>query len=105
MSIYTPNNWIILEIDNKYEHVYYKVLAGWSGGYLDGDSWKLNSGIVEVKDVGKYYDFVGTSGSVYHCHKGQEQVRMNTSGVLNELLGKFPDTIKEVLYKDIKDLI
>ena len=52
---YTPDNWVVLKITNtkrsgntgygRTEQVLYKVLAGWGGGYLDGDSWRMNSGI------------------------------------------------------------
>ena len=44
----TPDNWVVVKVGKNL----YKVLAGWSGGYLDGDRWKLNSGISEVKDDG-----------------------------------------------------
>ena len=40
----TPDSWVVLKITAE-TGVIYKVLAGWSGGYLDGDSWRLNSGI------------------------------------------------------------
>jgi len=102
MSTYNPDNWIILEIDNGDEPVYYKVLAGWSGGYLDGDSWKLNSGIVEIKELEDYYDFIGESGSTYHCHKNNERLSMMTGSILSQLLEKFPNKIKEISIKDIK---
>ena len=42
MSVYQPDNWIIVELPNN---TGYKILAGWSGGYLHGNSWRLNSGI------------------------------------------------------------
>ncbi len=99
-----PDNWILLEIDNGKDKKYHKVLAGWSGGYLDGDSWKLNSGIEKVEEnMEGYYDFIGSSGSVYRCHKNQEMVRMNIGGVLSSLLKEYPDIIKEVEMGDIKD--
>ena len=94
-----PDNWIILKIEVQ-EETYYKVLAGWSGGYLDGDSWKLNSGIVEVKETDDYYDIIGHSGSVYRCSKGMERVRMNIGGVLSQLLEKYPDNMSQVNLKD-----
>jgi len=90
-----PDNWVILHIDDAY----YKVLAGWSGSYLDGDSWKLNSGIVKVEEHNKYYDFIGKSGSVYRCFKISEGIRMNIVAVLAQLLET--NRTKAVLAKDI----
>jgi hypothetical protein len=36
-SWYEPDNWVILEISRTQENdiPFHKVLAGWSGGYLD----------------------------------------------------------------------
>lgn len=63
----TPNQWIIIKIKGDDPH--YRVFASWSGGYLDGDHWKLNSGIVDVEEDGDFYLFKGFSGSVYRCYK------------------------------------
>ena len=41
---YTPDNWVIIEIKSEAKP-FYKVLAGWSGGYGGGGSWRMNSGI------------------------------------------------------------
>jgi hypothetical protein len=60
-----PDNWVVVKVAKDL----YKVLAGWSGGYLDGDRWRLNSGISEVKEDGDYWLFISKSGSVYKCHK------------------------------------
>ncbi len=38
-------------------------------GYLDGESWKLNSGIKRVEETDDKYIFHGVSGSEYHCKK------------------------------------
>lgn len=87
MSIeYTPDNWVILKIkEGKYDPGFYKVLAGWSGGYLDGDSWRMNSGITEMKQDGDYYEFYGSSGSCYRCHKKGYRLTMANGGVYNSL--------------------
>jgi len=98
--MYQPDNWVILEITNKGEKTY-KVLAGWSGGYLDGDFWQLNSGITKVENGGDFYLFHGHSGSVYKCHKNSETVRMNIAGILNQILEQYPKHIKEVSVEEI----
>jgi|TARA_Y100000310_G_C20568776_1_gene756913 hypothetical protein len=101
--MYQPDNWVILKINAKNEtglEVFYKVLAGWSGGYLDGDSWRMNSGITEVIEEGDFYLFEGSSGSVYRCHKENEAVRMNTFSILNQLNEHYGDRIKQIDYDD-----
>ena len=81
---YYPDNWVVLKITHNYNTLY-KVLAGWSGGYTTGDSWRMNSGITRVEDAGKSWKFYGSSGSCYVCHKGQYQLRMNNVGIYNKL--------------------
>jgi len=86
MSEYTPDSWVVLKIkEGKYARGFYKVLGGWSGGYLDGDSWRMNSGITEIKVDGDYYEFYGSSGSCYRCHKKGYRLTMANSGVYNVL--------------------
>lgn len=67
MTEYYPDQWILLKI--KGNGVLYKVFGSWSGGYLSGASWKMNSGITKVQEDENYYYFHGYSGSVYKCHK------------------------------------
>jgi hypothetical protein len=83
MSNYKPDNWVVIKIDGNEPH--YRVLAGWSGGYLDGDSWKMNSGITRVEDDGDCYNFYGSSGSCYSCHKESYCIRMNNAHIWDEL--------------------
>ena len=52
MSTYTPDSWVIVKIQSEKYGTIYKVLAGWSGSYLYGASWKLSSGIVTFEDKG-----------------------------------------------------
>jgi len=97
--MYTPDNWIIIKLTTE-EATFYKVLAGWSGGYLDGDAWRMNSGIEEVKESADYYDFIGNSGSVYRCYKGSETIRMNIAGVLAQLRKAHPDIVAVISFED-----
>jgi hypothetical protein len=94
MSEYLPDNWVVLKIMQPDQDTLYKVLGGWSGGYLDGDSWRLNSGVTKVKEDGDYYEFYGESGSVYKCHKNQYCLRMNNAGIWNQLKEKFGDAVE-----------
>lgn len=88
-----PDNWVILKIAFPNTRPLYKVLAGWSGGYLDSDSWKLNSGIVAAEKVGSSWVFYGRSGSEYWCNAGQYKIRMNTAGIHNKLLKEYPEVV------------
>ena len=65
----TPDSWVVVKMDNNLDTPFYKVFATWAGGYLDGDRWKLNSGITSVESDDDYYYFIGHSGSCYKCHK------------------------------------
>ncbi len=60
-----PDRWLLVECGDIH-----RVFASFTGGYLDGDSWRLNSGIdrVEIDEDGNFL-FHGYSGSVYKCHK------------------------------------
>lgn len=102
MSEYTPDKWIVLKITTQDHSPIYKVFACWYGGYLDGDSWKLNSGITKAileKDI---YSFEGSSGSIYHCHKNSYGTNLYGEGVLNNLISKMQSagTICQVLSEE-----
>ena len=81
-----PDNWVVIKI--KGDNPHYRVLAGWSGGYTTGSSWKLNSGITEVDEDDKSYTFKGSSGSAYTCGKESYGLRMNNAYVWNHLKEK-----------------
>lgn len=106
MRTYTPDVWIIVKIHSPKHGTHHRVLAGWYGGYAGSDSWKMNSGITEIKDFGDRYEFAGESGSVYICYKTAER----TSGYTRSILMYYEKEIenlndgsyiKEVDVKDI----
>ena len=83
----TPDRWVVVKIDNKLDTPFYKVFATWAGGYLDGDRWKLNSGIKSVESDEDYYYFIGHSGSCYKCHKkGYGTATSYGEGVLQDMI-------------------
>jgi len=67
MSNYTPEEWMLIRVKGSTPH--YRVFGSWRGGFLDGDSWRLNSGIVSVEEDEDYYIFNGNTGSKYVCFK------------------------------------
>ena len=83
MSDYIPDNWVIIKMKGDDPH--YRVLAGWSGGYLDRDAWRMNSGITKVEKGSTTWKFYGSSGSCYECGMHNYMLRMNNAGVWNEL--------------------
>lgn len=68
---YLPDRWAIIKlapVDGS--PIHYRVFGTWGGSYLSGQSWKCNSGIESIEEDEKYYYFLGSSGSVYCCRKG-----------------------------------
>jgi hypothetical protein len=92
MTTYTPDSWTILEMKHG-NQITYKVFAGWSGGYLHGDSWKLSSGIktAELDEERKVYLFSNFSGSLYVCSANSQRL----SGYMQSLLGGWLSSIEE----------
>jgi hypothetical protein len=93
MTEYTPDSWVILHLNIEGGEEHYRVLAGWSGGYLDGDSWRMNSGITAVEQDGDYYVFKGSSGSQYRCHKDAYGLRMSNGPTYQQLKDRYGDEI------------
>jgi hypothetical protein len=77
----TPDYWVILKLTVE-DKTYYKVFASFVGGYLDGDRWRMNSGVVSVTESDDSYSFAGASGSVYSCRKGKYRTTAYTQQIL-----------------------
>jgi hypothetical protein len=84
MSINTPDRWKLIKIVGPRETLF-KVLAGWSGGYLDSEYWKINSGITRMKEKKEHYIFYGYSGSIYKCFKGREGFTALSGNIWSQL--------------------
>jgi hypothetical protein len=91
MNNYFPDNWVVIFING--DNPIYKLLVGWSGGYLHGDSWRMNSGITSVELKDDKYLFYGSSGSCYVCHKDSYGLRNNNAYIWNQLSNKHGDKI------------
>lgn len=82
----TPDSWSIIKITRKTGELEYKVFAGWAGGYLNGDSWKLNSGIKSYRKLETAIEVDGYSGSCYYLpFNGEGRHTSYNFGVLNSL--------------------
>lgn len=77
----TPDNWCIVKCSEDL----YKVFATWYGGYLEGESWKLNSGIKRFEEDDEEYRFYGYSGSCYHCRKSRYKLNLYGLSVIETL--------------------
>lgn len=94
----SPERWVILKLPNNY----YKVFGTWAGGYLDGDIWKLNSGINKVEQDEDFYYFIGVSGSCYKCHKkGYGTATSYGLDILNKIIEQSQGKIE--LMEDVDD--
>lgn len=85
MNNYNPDGYAIikaLQHDNTYS---YFVFGSWSGGYLDKDYWRRNSGIERFEENDDYYYFYGYSGSCYRCSKSSNHITMYNQGILNHM--------------------
>jgi len=79
-----PDVWVLVKVTSPKGGKIVKVLGGWYGGYLAGDSWQLSSGVVKVEDTyDGYYLIYNHSGSVYRCHKDTERTSIYTEGIIN----------------------
>ena len=96
----TPHHWVILDLGNNQD---YKVLCGWSGGYLDGDSWKINSGIHKIVEEENCYRIYGISGSEYICNKNGEGLHFSFAYVYDDIVKHHPE-VKTVLIESIKEI-
>ena len=89
---YKPDNWVVIKLKGDDPH--YRVLAGWSGRYLSGSSWRMNSGITAVEEDDESYYFSGSSGSTYRCGKGSYALRMNNAGIWKQLQELHGDNVE-----------
>jgi hypothetical protein len=80
--LYQPDKFVVLKINHLKGGLGYRLFGSWGGGYLSGDSWKLNSGITKVEKVGPFLSFHGKSGSVYKVHEEMYGVTGYTGSVL-----------------------
>ena len=83
---YNPDRWLMVKLTNYKNEVHYRVFATWGGGYLNGDSWKLNSGVISLRETKDNFYFEGSSGSTYICNKKSYGSTGYGFGVLSGLI-------------------
>jgi hypothetical protein len=106
MSVYSPDAWVIVELSGKkVENRYHRILAGWYGGYIGMNQWKLSSGLTKIIDKDKYWQMHNESGSIYNCPKPCERTTALTASIFETYSNANNDDIamKIVDFDDIKD--
>ena len=94
MSEYTPDCWVVIELD--YEGVKtQKILSSWYGGWAGSDSWRLSSGVTGVEELGDSFVFKNESGSVYTCYKRRYGVSSYTARILEDFKKQYTITVVE----------
>lgn len=104
--IYYPDKWLVLRLITP-EETFYKVFATWYGGYYQGDSWKLNSGIESCSIKEGRIEFLGSSGSIYSCMFDMQGTTGYGSTVLSGLVDSANGTgvsIEVVMFDSIDEL-
>jgi len=85
MNEHKPDRWVLLKITKEGEsEPIYKIFGTWFGSYLQGDSWRANSGIAEVIKANGGYCIIGPSGSSYRCLKGNYGTSGYTGSVIRD---------------------
>lgn len=87
--VHYPDKWCVVLTKNGD----YKVFASWHGGYLDGERWRCNSGIVSIEETKESFLFHGYSGTVYECHKEAYGTTVYGAGILSAF--NFPKILEE----------
>lgn len=88
MTLYLPDRWELVLIKKQTSPNIIKVLGEWLGGYLSGNSWRLNSGICDVKPVTDDFhvcELIGWSGSTYRVNNIMRGLGAYGTGVFLDL--------------------
>lgn len=83
---YTPDGWTFLKIQVEGCDPRIKVFGSWSGGYLNGDSWRVNSGCTKIEEDENEYIVYGYSGSQYILSKQNNRITSYNKGVLEDMI-------------------
>ena len=85
MSVYKPDGYAVIKITVN-DNTFFKVFSSLSGYYLNGDSWRMNSGIKKLVVDGDMYYFHGFSGSVVEVDKDATRITAYNWGALDSFL-------------------
>lgn len=100
-----PDRWVFVRYDDV-DATLYAVLAGWSGGYMYGDSWKRSSPIVKIEEEFGGWVATSASGNQYFLNSWGVGLTSFTASIAHQLRtnpqfkGEILDTdeaVKEVI--------
>jgi len=101
--MYSPSAYRVILIDAP-EGQLIKLFASWSGGYLDGDSYRINSGTDMIFGSDGHWFFQGFSGSIYKLRKDSTgHLNSYTCGVYNRILSQ--DGVREITVQEAIDIL
>ena len=100
--MYTPEEWVLVKVNNESPH--YRVFGSWRGGYISGDSWRMNSGVTSVEKDEEYFIFHGASSSIYKCHEKCYGISSLYNG---SVLSDYKDTLGDnfIVLTDMPDIL
>ena len=91
MSAYTPDRWVIVEMNSVHGNIR-KILGSWYGGFAGSDEWRFSSGITEVIEHDNHYEIHNHSGSIYTCYKNSIGMSSYTNTVFNDYKKKLEES-------------
>lgn len=96
--MHNPSRWVVLQIYNPdTDSNFYKLMVGYNGGYLDSESWRINSGITRVEEIDGLYRFHGVSGSTYDVIPATEGTTGEMVRILEFYKQRYPENAIMVL--------
>lgn len=105
--IYQPDTWVIVKLSFPEGKTDYRVAGGWAGGYLHGNSWRLNSGIKSYSKEGDTIEFFGHSSSIYKVHEEAERIsaanQMAVGYVMNAVESGQLKEAKVISFKEFEE--
>jgi hypothetical protein len=103
LTMYSPGAYRVILIDTPTGQLV-KLFASWSGGYLDGDSYRINSGTEVIIEEQNNYFFYGFSGSIYKLNKfTQGHLTSYSSGIYNRILQQ--DCAREISVQEAINIL
>jgi hypothetical protein len=91
MSAYTPDRWVIVEMNSVHGNIR-KILGSWYGGFAGSDEWRFSSGVTEVIEHDNHYEIHNDSGSIYTCYKNSVGMSAYTTMVFNDYKKKLEES-------------
>jgi hypothetical protein len=96
--MYSPSAYRVILIDTPTGQLV-KLFSSWSGGYCQGDEYRLNSGTELITEDETHYFFYGYSGSIYKIRKDRTgHLTSYSSGIYNRILQQ--TCVKEITVQE-----